>query len=175
MKKKLSTKKICRAGVIAALYVVLTYVCSPFAFGPFQFRPAEAFCILPLLFPEAVPALFVGCAVSNLSSPYLAYDLPIGSAVTLLASLGTCFVGKCFEKDAKKIIFGGAFPVLLNAFAIPFLIVFLEGDTMGTTATAAYFCYVGSMLLTQSISVYGLGTPLYYGLKATFRRTSDRT
>ena len=66
-----STKRLCRAGVIAALYVALTYAFAPFAFGAFQVRPAEALCILPLFFPEAVPALYVGCILSNLASPLL--------------------------------------------------------------------------------------------------------
>ncbi len=170
MKHVFTTKRICRAGIIAALYVVLTYVCMPFAFGPFQFRPAEAFCILPLLFPEIVPALFIGCAISNLTSPYLAYDLPIGSAITLLAAVSTYFVGKYVEKDGLRIFLGGLLPVLLNAVFIPFLIVFLYGDTMGFSTTVAYFCYVGSMLLTQSISVYGLGTPLYFAIRKNVKR-----
>lgn len=169
MKKVLTTRRICRAGIIAALYVVLTYVCMPFAFGPFQFRPAEAFCILPLFFPEAVPALFIGCAVSNLSSPYLAYDLPIGSLITLVAALSTYFVGKHLKKDRIRIILGGLFPVLLNAVFVPFLIVFLYGDTMGFSTIVAYWCYVGAMLLTQSLSVYGLGTPLYFAIRKSIK------
>ena len=171
MKNVFTTKRICRAGIIAALYVVLTYVCMPFAYGPFQFRPAEALCILPLFFTESVPALFIGCAISNLTSAYLLYDVVIGSSVTLISALCTFFVGKFFKKDFTRIFLGGLAPVLLNAIFIPVLIVFLYGDTMGFESTAiAYFCFVGSMLLTQSLSIYGIGTPLYYGIKKTVKR-----
>ena len=169
MKNKLTTKRICRAGIIAALYVVLTYVFMPFAYGPFQFRPAEALCILPLLFPEAVPALFVGCAAANIPSGL--YDVIIGGSTTLIAALGTFFVGKFFQKDFLRVFIGGLFPVLLNAVFIPILIVFLYGDTMGfKSTTIAYLCFAGSIFLTQSISVYGIGTPLYGKLKKLLQK-----
>ena len=93
MKRTFSTKRLCRAGVIAALYVATTYAFMPFAFGPLQIRPAEALCILPLFFVEAVPALYVGCMLSNLVSPFFLYDVLIGSLATLLAALVTYMVG----------------------------------------------------------------------------------
>ena len=44
-----TAKRICRAGVIAALYIVLTYSFGQIAYqGIVQIRPAEALCILPL-------------------------------------------------------------------------------------------------------------------------------
>ena len=98
MKEFFSTKRLCRGGVIAALYVALTYAFAPFAFGPIQIRPAEALCILPLFFVEAIPALYVGCMLSNIASPYAVYDLFLGSLVTLLAALGTYMVGRFFKK-----------------------------------------------------------------------------
>jgi uncharacterized membrane protein len=78
---KISTKRLCRAGVIAALYAALTYAFAPVAFGSLQIRPAEALCILPLFFVEAIPALYVGCLLANLTSPFLLYDLLLGGAV----------------------------------------------------------------------------------------------
>ena len=166
MKPVFTTKRLCRAGVIAALYTVLTYVFMPFAFGPFQIRPAEALCILPLLFPEAIPALFLGCILSNLGSPYLIYDVTIGSATTLCAALGTYLVGRFLKNERFKPIFGGIFPVLLNAFIIPLLIVFLcDGAGGYTSVSVAYWTYFLSMLLTESVWVYALGLPLYYALK----------
>ena len=106
MKNVFTTKRICRAGVIAALYVGLTYAFMPLAFGAFQVRPAEALCILPLFFPEAIPALCVGCMLSNLASPFALYDIVFGSLTTLLASLGTYTVGRFVKKAAPKIVFG---------------------------------------------------------------------
>lgn len=159
-----TTKKLCRAGVIAALYVALTYAFAPIAFGSFQLRPAEALCILPLFFPEAIPALAIGCALSNLASPFAIYDVPFGSLVTLAAAVCTYLIGKAAKGDGFKITLGGLFPVLLNALFIPLIIVYTSGVENGGEL-ALYFSSAGSILLTQSVFVYGLGTPLYFLMK----------
>lgn len=166
MRNVFTTKRLCHAGVIAALYVALTYAFMPFAFGPFQVRPAEALCVLPLFFPEAVPALYVGCMLSNLASPYFFYDVFVGSLVTLCAGLGTYFIGKCIKQTALKVFVGGLFPVLLNAVFIPMIIVFLCGDLGGQASVfTAYLFFVFSMFLTEAVWVYGLGAPLYYAVE----------
>ena len=164
MKKNCSTRRLCRAGIIAALYVALTWGFSALAFGGIQIRPAEALCILPLFFPEAVPALFIGCVIANTLSSI--YDVVIGSATTLIASLGTYFIGRLLCRDNLKIAIGGLFPVLLNAFIIPIIIVYLGNGAANNTATmGVYWSCVASIAATQAIWVYGLGRPLYFTVK----------
>ena len=163
MKKNLTAKRLCRAGIIAALYVALTYAFAPFAFGPLQIRPAEALCILALLYPEAIPALYVGCMLSNLASPFLLYDVFIGSLATLSAALVTYMVGRFVKNTPVKLFLGGLPPVLFNAAVIPLIIVFLCGGGEGfSSAWIAYLTYAGSIALTQAVWVYGLGVPLYF-------------
>ena len=166
MKNVFTTKRLCRSGVIAALYVALTYVFGSLAFGPFQIRPSEALCILPLFFPEAVPALFVGCALSNLLSQYSVWDILFGSLATLIAALLTYLVGRFCKEDGIKIVLGGLPPVLVNALVIPAVIVFIAAEQGASVSIiAAYFVNVGAFLLTQSVWIYGLGTPLYFTVK----------
>ena len=163
MKGFFTAKRLCRAGIIAALYVALTYSFGAIAYNGFlQIRPAEALCILPLFFPEAVPALYIGCMLSNLGSPFLVYDVFIGSLATLFAALGTYLVGRFFKKHALKLYLGGLFPVLLNAFVIPVVIVFLCGDLSYGTKAATYWTFVGSLAATEAVWVYALGAPLYF-------------
>ncbi|MBE5747687.1 MAG: QueT transporter family protein [Clostridiales bacterium] len=163
MKNFFSTRRLCRAGVISALYVVLTYVFAPVAFGPLQIRPAEALCILPLFYGEAIPALFVGCALSNLISQYSVFDVLFGSLATLLAALGTYFMGRIFKKHPIRITLGGIFPVLLNALIIPVVIVIIFGDTGNySSAVVAYFINVVTIGATECLWVYALGAPLYF-------------
>ena len=165
MKKVLSTKKLCRAGIIAALYVALTYAFAPFAFGPLQIRPAEALCILPLFFPEAIPALFIGCILSNLASPFLFYDVVFGGLATLLAALNTYVFGSLMKKRFAKLLVGGIFPVLFNSLIIPFVIVFLCGEGTDSSIWTLYFSYMGSIAFTEAIWVYGLGSPIYFTIQ----------
>lgn len=166
MKNLFTAKRLCRAGIIAALYVALTYAFGAIAYnGILQIRPAEALCILPLFFPEAVPALFVGCILSNLASPFILFDVPIGAAATLIAALGTYFIGRLIKPHALKVFVGGLFPVLVNAFIIPVIIVVLCGDLCGyNTAAIAYWINFGSLCATEALWIYGLGVPLYIAI-----------
>ena len=163
MKNFFSTKRLCRAGVISALYVVLTYVFAPFAFGPLQIRPAEALCILPLFYADSIIALLVGCALSNLISAYSVFDVVIGSLTTLFAAFLTYLIGRIFKKHPIRIALGGLFPVLFNAFMIPVIIVIIFGETGNySSVVTAYFMNALSIGITECIWVYALGTPLYY-------------
>lgn len=162
MKGFFTTQRLCRAGVIAALYVALTYAFAPIAYGPLQVRPAEALCILPVFFPEAIPALYIGCMLSNLASPYFVYDVLIGSLATLLATLTAYMVGRFIKKEPFRFILCGLPTVIFNAVFIPLIIVFLCGGAEGfESATIAYFTFAGSIALTEAVWVYALGAPLY--------------
>lgn len=115
--KKFPAKAICRAGAIAALYAVLTIYLGNIAYGPLQIRPAEALTLLPLLYLESVPALFVGCLIANLLSPYGTADIVVGSLLTLIAACLTYVMPRFFKKPVFRALVGGLFPVFLNALA----------------------------------------------------------
>lgn len=171
MKKFFTTKRLCRAGVIAALYTALTYAFGAIAYnGIVQIRPAEALTILPLFYAEAVPALWIGCMLANLMSPFLMYDVPIGGAATLIASVLTFIVGYIIKNHAARMALGGIFPVLVNAFLIPVIIVFLCGDTMGYTSSVAYWVNFSSLCATEALWVYGLGIPMYIAIVSLQKR-----
>lgn len=170
MKQLFTTKRLCRAGVIAALYVALTYAFGALSYQGFiEIRPAEALTILPLFFPEAVPALWVGCMLANLGSPFIMYDVPLGGLATLVAALCTYGAGRLIKNNILKVAVGGLFPVLVNAFAIPFVIILCGGAEGYSSSVIAYWTYFGSLCATQALWVYGLGIPLYvtiYRLRA---------
>lgn len=161
-----STKKLCRAGTVAALYAVLTFALGQFSFGTlgFQIRPAEALCILPLFYAECVPALFIGCLLANLLSPAGPWDIFGGSLITLIAAFLTFLIGKFIKNTPLKLILGGIFPVFLNSLGIPLIIIFAGGVKL------SYPFLVFSMTLTQLAWVYGLGVPLYLGINSLKKR-----
>ena len=78
---KAKTIYLTRGAMIAALYVAVTWLCSLIGLssGVIQFRISEAMCILPVFFPEAVPALFIGCMLSNLIAGGLIWDVIFGA------------------------------------------------------------------------------------------------
>ena len=159
-----STKIFARAGVIAALYIVLSLITFPVASGVIQFRLSEALTVLPLIFPEAVPALFVGCMLSNLITGCTVIDIFLGGLVTLVAAALTYYCGKIFKKTFIKLFVGGIFPVILNALFLP-LIWLLCGIPIYFYPLQVLFLFI-----SQAVSVYAFGTPLYIGVEKAKKR-----
>ena len=155
-----ATKIIVRAGLIAGLYVVLSLLTLPIASGAIQFRLSEALTILPLFFKEALPALFVGCMLSNLITGCMVLDIILGSVITLVAAVLTYIVGRLTKNTALRIVIGGFFPVILNAIFLPILWILIYG-----AIEYVYLLQVLFLFISQSISIYGFGSPLYFAIK----------
>ncbi|MBQ9132069.1 MAG: QueT transporter family protein [Clostridia bacterium] len=81
---------ICQAGLIAALYTVLTVAIGAvgLANGAIQLRISEALCVLPFFTPAAIPGLTLGCLISNLWTGCIWQDVVFGSLATLLGAIG---------------------------------------------------------------------------------------
>ncbi|MFZ5979755.1 MAG: QueT transporter family protein [Candidatus Zixiibacteriota bacterium] len=90
--KRLSLKQLSVAGLIAALYAVVSLVFLPYSFGIYQVRVAEALTVLPFLTAAAIPGLFVGCLLANIFGGMGWLDIVFGPLLTLLAALGTRYV-----------------------------------------------------------------------------------
>jgi uncharacterized membrane protein len=63
-------RRVAIAGVVGALYVVLSLAVAPFAFGPVQFRVGEALKPLVIKYPVTIPAFGIGTVIINLFSPF---------------------------------------------------------------------------------------------------------
>jgi uncharacterized membrane protein len=63
-------RRVAIAGVVGALYVVLSLAVAPIAFGPIQFRVGEALKPLVIKYPATIPAFGVGTVIINLFSPF---------------------------------------------------------------------------------------------------------
>ncbi|MCL2177024.1 MAG: QueT transporter family protein [Firmicutes bacterium] len=169
--------KITRAALIAALYVAILWAIPFWAFGPIQFRPSEALTLLPLLFAEAIPGLFIGVVIANLFSPYGFIDMGLGGSATLMAAVLTRLVIKLPKKDhlykiayryfnkgikaekriyKYKIALGMIPPIVINALLVPVIIIIGAPDL----EWGAYFTFVASVGLTQLLTITFLGIPL---------------
>ena len=149
--RKTVTLLLARAGIIAALYAVLSFAVFPVASGAVQFRVSEALTLLPLVYAEAVPALFIGCIAVNLLTGCAPYDVVFGSLITLVAALLTYLCGRIFKSKPLKIGIGGLFPVLMNAFLLPVIWYFCYGQL-----EYAYMLQVALLLIGEGVSVYVL-------------------
>lgn len=149
-RSKFTTRQLATAGIIAALYTVLSLFASVFgiAYGPIQCRFSEALTVLPFFLPEAIPGLFVGCLVTNLMSTVGPLDIIFGSLATLLAALWTRRMPNKWLAPLP--------PVLCNAVIIGAMIAWYEVGF--TSAFAGAFAYNALTVgLGEAIACYVLG------------------
>ena len=97
-------------GIIGGTYAALTLMLPPLSYGAWQCHLSEALTLLPLVLPQAIPGLFVGCLIANLYTGMLT-DIIFGSLATLLAAVGTYLL-------RKKPLIAAACPVISNGVIV---------------------------------------------------------
>jgi len=141
---KITTRYIARTGIIAAIYVAITFVFAPISYGQIQVRLAESLTLLPMIMPEAVLGLFIGCLLANLMGPRGIVDIVFGSLTTLVAAYITYRFRHTYIAYLS--------PILLNAFGVSlYLYAFFQ---------IPYWITVFYIAAGQSVAVLALGIPL---------------
>ena len=144
------TMFIVRSAVIAALYAALTLALYPISFGAVQFRVSEALTLLPIVMPEAIPGLFVGCLVSNLIGSATPWDIIFGSLATLIAAILT------YATRRNKIL-AAFWPVLCNTVIV--------GLVLALTLDLPVLLTMGEVGLGELAVVYTVGMAMLAALK----------
>ncbi len=111
---------VTQAGVIAAIYVVLTMIFAPFSFGEVQVRLSEALTVLPFFTGAAVPGLFVGCLIANILGGAILPDIIFGSLATLLGAVLSYAVRR--NKFLVPLP-----PIAANTIVVPFVLYYGYG------------------------------------------------
>ena len=156
MKKPvISPKYITLSAIIAALYAAITLLFAPISYGPVQFRISEALTLLPVLFPQAIPGLTLGCLIANLLGSATPWDVIFGTLATLLAALLT-------RHWRKNLWLAAAAPVLCNAIIVGLVLHF-------TLADALLFPTILSVGLGEAVVVYALGVSMILAFKRSPR------
>lgn len=161
---------MCEAGIIAALYAVLTYVAAMMnlAYGEVQFRFSEVLTVLPVFTPAAVPGLTLGCFISNLASPLGIVDWVFGSLATFLAAV----TGRMLRKiEINGIPFLSILmPVLFNAVIIGIEIICISDSgafSFANASMAVFWPVAMSVGLGELVICVALGIPFIVVLRKT--------
>lgn len=163
-------RKLVRAAVIAAVYVALCLVLAPLSFGPVQIRLAEALTLLPVLCPEAVLGVALGCFLSNMiaSAPV---DMVVGTAATLAAALLTRKLRGARVKGLP--LWASLPPVLINAVVVGIELTLLYFPP--ASPAGVYALNMLSVGAGQLVSCCVLGLLLVWGIERSpaLRRLFD--
>lgn len=153
-------RKLVRAALIAAVYVVLCVTLAPFSYGPVQVRVSEALTLLPVLCPEAVVGVAAGCFLANALTGVPA-DMVVGTLATLLAALAT--------RRLRRVRFRGLAlvpslpPVVFNALIVGVMLTLLYSPA--SSPAIVYLANIASVGAGQLISCSVLGVALIWAIE----------
>ena len=148
------TRALTRGAAVAALYTALTIVSAVFGLssGAIQLRLSESLCLLPLVMPEAVLGLYIGCIISNLITGCAFWDIIFGSLATLIGA----YLGRLlYTKLSVKPIIATLPTVVANAVIVPFVLMFAYG------AEGTYLYFFVTVGIGELLSATLLGSILY--------------
>lgn len=152
--RKITTRGLTLAAVVAALYVVMGCFADIFglAYGPIQVRFAEALTVLPFLYPATAPGLAVGCLITNLLSPYGPADIIFGTLATAIAAFLTMKMPKWYLAALP--------PIVVNAIILPPMWAWAQAGAVNGVFWSAWMFNVGTFVVGEALACYVLGTLL---------------
>src|SRR5829696_4699470 len=149
-------RRVAVAGVVGALYVVLSLLVAPLAYGPLQFRLGEVLKPLVIKYPVTIPAFAVGVGIVNLFSPQAGgLELILMPVVNLIGGTLCWFVarriGGVVGTYVASLIFAliiaaGVATVLHFAAGLPYLVSFASVAVSETVLLLA-----GNALLVRRV------------------------
>jgi uncharacterized membrane protein len=154
--KRGPARRVAVAGIVGALYVVLSLLVAPLAYGPLQFRLGEVLKPLVMKYPVTIPAFAVGVGFVNLFSPVAGgLELILMPVVNLVGGVLCWFVARRVGGTVGTyiasflfalIIAAGVATVLRFAAALPYLVAF------GSVAVSeVVLLFLGNTLLVRRV------------------------
>ena len=103
-------KRIAKNAIVLALYVALNFISYPIAYANLQFRLSEILILLCFFNRDYIIPVTLGCFLSNLASPFMPWDLLIGTTATFISSLLVSF--------SPYLGIAVLFPIAANSFLV---------------------------------------------------------
>lgn len=138
----MDTNRLVKGAAVAAIYAVLTLMLP--AYTALQFRLSEIMTLLAYYNPVYILPLTLGCAISNIASPFGIADVIFGSLATFLATTAM--------SKTKNIYLASIWPTIFC------IIIGLE-ITILSQEPASFFLVTGQIMLSEFVVVTIIGVP----------------
>lgn len=140
------TNYLVKSAAVAALYAVLTLLLPVASYGPIQFRFSEILVLLVFYNKRFIPGLVLGCALANLFSPMLVFDVIFGTLSSYIAFI--------LMQKAKNLYIASIFPVLL--VSVPAI-----GTWLILASDEVFFVLLMQFMLSEFVMVSIIGVILF--------------
>ena len=140
------TNFLVKSAGVAALYAVLTLLLPVASYGPIQFRFSEILVLLVFYNKRFIPGLVLGCAIANLFSPMMLFDVVFGTLSSYIAFI--------LMQRAKNLYIASIFPVLL--VSVPAI-----GTWLILASDEVFFVLLMQFMLSEFVMVTIIGVAIF--------------
>ena len=140
------TNFVVKSAGVAAVYAVLTLLLPVASYGPIQFRFSEILVLLVFYNKRFIPGLVLGCAIANLFSPMMLFDVVFGTLSSYIAFI--------LMQRAKNLYVASIFPVLL--VSVPAI-----GTWLILASDEVFFVLLMQFMLSEFVMVSIIGVLLF--------------
>ncbi|WP_311482673.1 QueT transporter family protein [uncultured Anaerococcus sp.] len=140
------TNYLVKSAGVAALYAVLTLLLPVASYGPIQFRFSEILVLLVFYNKRFIPGLVLGCAIANLFSPMMLFDVVFGTISSYIAFI--------LMKKTKNLYIASIFPVLLVSVPAIGTWIYLASDEV-------FLVLLMQFMLSEFVMVSIIGVMLF--------------
>jgi uncharacterized membrane protein len=151
------TDKLVKAGLIAAIYAVITIIIAPLGYGPIQFRISEVLVLLAFIDPVYTIGLTIGCLVANIFGGVGILDIVFGTLATFISCKGIELTRKVIKRDTLSLIVASLWPVVINGIIIGLVLTYSVG--------IPFYIIASQIALSEFIIVTIIGVPVFKVLK----------
>lgn len=123
---RLSTDKIAKIAIVAAIYAIATVGLAPISYGAIQFRMSEVLILLALLNKDYIIGLTLGCLIANILGPNGLPDIIFGTLATFISAYLVYMTPKII-KNRFSIFIASLWPVIANGFIIGLMLNIMYG------------------------------------------------
>lgn len=111
------TKRLAVVCMLAAVYTALSVALAPISYGNIQCRVSEALTLLPMIYAPAVPAVTLGCFLTNLIGAMTGANI-LGLLDVAVGTFATGMAAYLTYKLREKKLLAASMPVIFNGVII---------------------------------------------------------
>ncbi len=150
----MTTKRVVRVAIIAALYVVLTLGIAPLSYGVIQFRVSEILKIFVLFDPWLALAIGIGTFFANMASPQVGpWELIFMPLTDMLGGLIAYALYRLLRRNWAVV------PAFVYAVTTSLAVAAM----LAIMGLGGFWLVLGSVLVSEAI-ILVVGVPIIFGI-----------
>ncbi|MBD7913242.1 QueT transporter family protein [Clostridium cibarium] len=152
MNNNMTTQRLVKTAIIAAIYAILTLVLAPISYGAIQIRISEIMVLLALFDPFYIVGLTLGCFIANILGPNGLVDAIFGTLATFISVYAISATAKRVKNKDISLVVASLWPTVINGLIV--------GGMLNYLYQVPLVFAIGTVAIGEFVVVTIVGVPI---------------